>query len=173
MGRGLCNPHYRRLRRHGDPLTLRPSQWESIEQRFWSKVDKNGPIPDYDPKLGKCWIWTAGKSLGYGFFNSRFTQVRAHRVSYEWLVGPIPDGLVIDHLCHVKECVNPSHLDAVTLAENTRRRRSPNSAKAQCPHGHEYNEENTHWTENGWRLCRTCARIGMQRKRARMKLDAG
>lgn len=78
---------------------------------FWSKVDKSG----------ECWIWNGSLQRGYGQAQFGGKPKRAHRVAYELQVGPIPDGLALDHLCHVKSCVRPSHLEPVTLSENTQR----------------------------------------------------
>ncbi len=84
-------------------------------ERFWSYVDKDGP--------GGCWLWTGGvERNGYARFRHNGSRTGVHRYSYELLVGPIPDGLTIDHLCGVRTCVNPTHLEAVTSRENTRRR---------------------------------------------------
>lgn len=91
--------------------------------RFWAKVDKRGPVPSYRPDLGECWVWTAGRSkAGYGTFNrgGRIYDL-AHRVAYELLVGPIIEGLCLDHLCRVRHCVRPSHVEQVTWNENLRR----------------------------------------------------
>jgi hypothetical protein len=90
-----------------------------LAERFWEKVDKSAP--------GGCWLWTAAtKSHGYGFVaiakvEGRSILRQAHRVAYELTHGPIPDGLEIDHLCRVRNCVNPAHLEAVTHSENCRR----------------------------------------------------
>jgi hypothetical protein len=85
----------------------------SIEDRFWSKVDKSG----------EHWLWTAGTSAsGYGIFRvDTKTRVYAHRYSYELANGPIPDGLPIDHRCRIPRCVKPSDLEPVTIRENTLR----------------------------------------------------
>lgn len=119
----------------------------TVEERFWSKVDKSG----------ECWEWTAGKyAWGYGQFSVGYKKIRAHRWAYEHLVGPIPEGLVIDHLCRNPPCVNPAHLEPVTGAENTRR--GGNALKTHCPRGHEYDEANTRYC-HGSRFCRACDRI--------------
>lgn len=116
---GLCSKHLTRQRRHGSTDDPRPT----MSQRFWLKVNKDGPVPSYRPDLGPCWIWGgASQDLGYGlFFPSRRSPVGAHRYAYLELIGPIPDGFHLDHLCRVPACVNPSHLEPVTPLENTRR----------------------------------------------------
>lgn len=74
-------------------------------------------------KTDTCWIWTAGLTAkGYGrFHRSRSNRHRAHRWAYENFVGPIPEGLTLDHICKVKSCVNPAHLEPVTNEENIKR----------------------------------------------------
>lgn len=91
--------------------------------RFWTKVNKDGPVPSYAPDLGPCWLWTASvKPHGYGQFAITEDQIRgAHQFSYTTVVGPVPDGLQLDHLCRVRHCVRPAHLEPVTGAENVRR----------------------------------------------------
>lgn len=107
-----------------------------------------------------CWEWTAAHhpKQGYGWFKTNGRMVVAHRFAYEALVGPIPEGLVIDHLCRNPRCVNPSHLEPVTTAENVRRGRHPGREKTHCPHGHPYDAENTRYTKEGHRQCRACYR---------------
>lgn len=126
----------------------------SVSERFWAKVKPHGD----------CWLWVGGTvGAGYGHFTQGGEQkmMLAHRWSYEAIVGPIPEGLVLDHLCMVKRCVNPYHLDPVTQAVNIER--NPNSINktcgevTRCPQGHEYDEANTR-VHNGKRHCRACAR---------------
>ena len=118
--------------------------------RFWENVNKTE----------SCWIWTAALDQdGYGKCR-RDGVKRAHRVAYEELVGPIPAGLHLDHLCRVRECVNPEHLQPVTNLLNLMRGQTfaaINAAKTHCPKGHEYTPENTQRKANGSRICRTCS----------------
>lgn len=113
-----------------------------------------------------CWVWQgATRANGYGSVQYCGAPDRAHRAYYRHFVGPIPDGLALDHLCFVTNCVNPSHLEPVTAAENTRRAikvkglngpMAANKAKTHCIHGHEFNEANTYPRPDGGRLCRAC-----------------
>jgi hypothetical protein len=137
------------------------------QMRFWRKVDTSGD----------CWIWTATLiPRGYGRFWLDGKQRLAHRVAYEWLIGSIPETLEIDHLCRVRACVNPDHLEPVTADENQRRARphrkankSPRSATT-CVNGHEYTPDNIKIEpETGWRKCRTYLRAKAKRKRERRK----
>jgi len=114
---------------------------EDIE-RFWSKVERRSP--------DECWPWTGPVSLkGYGIFNA----MTAHRFSFYLHNGYFPPST--DHLCRNKICVNPAHLEGVTIGENVRRK----PVKTHCPRGHEYSEENTFWTvQDGYRKrqCKIC-----------------
>jgi hypothetical protein len=116
-GLGLCKMHYRRSRNHGETT-------EPRERRFWAHVDKNGPIPEHRPELGPCWVWTGyvDKRTGYGQFGGKEGTRLPHRIAYEYLIGPIPKGLHVDHLCSNRVCVNAeSHLEPVTPRQNIER----------------------------------------------------
>ena len=112
----------------------------------------------------ECWIWLRFKDRdGYGRIKVNGKRQAIHRLSYETYVGPIPEGLQLDHLCRVRHCINPDHLEPVTNAENSRRGNTGKvnnhqAIKTHCPQGHEYNEENTYRWKNQ-RCCRTCRRI--------------
>lgn len=128
---------------------------EPLADRFWRKVALTDD--------GGCWLWQASfMGVGYGGFSVDGVMRYAHRVAYELIVGPIPEGLHIDHLCRVRHCVNPSHLEAVTQAENIRRGCGPAAIAVRenrCHRGHEFTLESTRLESNGKRHCRTCARI--------------
>ncbi len=157
--KGWCEAHYTRWRRHGDPLLGGQDRIVNDDtRRFWTKVNKTDT----------CWLWTAATAHGYGrfFFGGRLTP--AHRVAYEMLVGPIPDGLHLDHLCRTPACVNPAHLEPVTQRENTLRGEAPpaiHAAVTHCPSGHPYDQANTYRDRNGWRQCRTCRTQHSRRRR--------
>lgn len=147
---GYCSMHRSRLERTGT-LELRPYDHKKAIARFWAKVDCRND--------DECWPWL-GTVLGngYGQFAVNGTKVSAHRYVYALTVGPIPEGLTIDHVrsrgCVRKDCVNPAHLEAVTSRENNLRSENLaalNAQKERCPRGHEYDYSN-----NGHRYCRTC-----------------
>jgi hypothetical protein len=119
------------------------------------------PLASYTVDDAGCWIWQRAMNHdGYGQLSGgkksegTFTSVKAHRWFYEHFVGPIPEGMTIDHLCCVRACVNPDHLEVVTHAENCRRAAA---RRTHCSHGHEYTAENTRIDSGGQRRCRTCA----------------
>lgn len=119
--------------------------------RFWAKVDRSDE--------SGCWLWTAHTAAGYGRFRmNRPRRVAcAHRVAYELVVGPIPEGLDLDHLCRNRGCVNPAHLEPVTRGENVRRG-AKGRLVTHCPQGHEYDGPNTYVDPKGLRHCRACRR---------------
>lgn len=91
----------------------------TIDERFWVKVDKAGPWSLWHRAPGQCWVWTAATTEGYGRFHlTGRTLVLAHRFSYETTVGPVPDGLDLDHVCRRRICINPAHLEPVTRQIN-------------------------------------------------------
>jgi hypothetical protein len=129
-----------------------------LPQRFWDKVEFIGE--------GGCWLWT-GCILqnGYGQFSVGGHPRYVHRLAYENLATPIPEGLTIDHLCRVRRCVNPDHLEPVTSRENTLR--SPtaptavNARKTHCLRGHPLSGANLYEPPSrpGRRYCRECVRM--------------
>lgn len=114
-----------------------------------------------NPETG-CWTWTAYTLPGgYGFFFADGRNVLAHRFAYSQFVGAIPPGLVIDHLCRNRACVNPEHLEPVSMRENLMRGNgvaARNAAKATCPKGHAFDDTNTYRDKTGRRHCRACHR---------------
>lgn len=136
-----------------------------IDDRFWAKVDKGGPV---HPILGTpCWLWTryVSPSDGYGRFSPKAGDCRlAHRVAYALGVGEVPGGLELDHLCRVRSCVNPAHLEPVTRRVNVQRGLAPKVCgqhqrdKTHCPKGHPLSGDNLLTERNRCGgICRRCA----------------
>lgn len=123
--------------------------------RFWSKVTQTD----------NCWIWGGMKTtLGYGTMKIQRKKIYAHRISYKIFKGEIPEGLVIDHLCRNRLCVNPEHLEAVTLKQNILRGDNFTAKEARqthCKNGHELKEPNLirYFLKKGHRNCRICWNI--------------
>lgn len=148
---------------------VRQRRSRSLAERFERlyEVDESG-----------CWLWRSKiNQAGYGMIWGGIElgrELRAHRVAYELHVGPIPDGLTIDHLCRVRHCVNPDHLQAVTRGTNVLRGASgpaANARKTHCKRGHEFTPENTYVTKAGYRNCRAC--MAMWQRELRRGRSAG
>ncbi len=127
-----------------------------------------------NPETG-CWEWTGAiNSQGYGTFSDKEhgkRHVYAHRFSYEYVFGPIPEGLTLDHLCRVRRCINPFHVEPVTIRENNLRGESPIAQRARadhCPRGHPYDTSNTYYRPDGQgKQCLTCRNL---RNKARVRM---
>ncbi len=140
----------------------------NTEEDFWLKVNKTDD----------CWLWLASRDrTGYARFVMSGKRTLVHRFAYEALVGPIPEGLELDHLCRVRHCVNPAHLEPVTPKVNVLRSEglaAINAAKVVCVNGHAFTEENTYILKSGSRVgkraCRICladrSRTYHQRRKA-------
>lgn len=160
QGRGWCGTHYTRWRKYGSPMG-----YVTLEQQLLERIviDDNG-----------CWLWTSTISRaprncgGYGKHGKDY----AHRLAYESWVGPIPLGTEIDHLCRVRRCIRPSHLEAVTRQVNLLRGQTfaaGHAAKTHCPAGHEYTPENTSLSAKNQRTCRTCHARHERNRKARLR----
>ena len=141
------------------------NRWDGVTA-LMRLADRVGPITE-----GGCWPWLgATTTSGYGVIRYEGRQEMAHRVAFKLAYGPIPEGLVLDHLCRTPGCVNPAHLEAVPQRENCRRG-IKGVLTTRCPQGHEYTEENTRLIPNRYggdgRSCRTCHR---ERERNRKRL---
>jgi len=191
--RGRCEPCYRQLLAE----LKEAGEYEPIARPARKPRKKAAPMPPaaeralarVTPGWGGCWIYTGRASgNGYGMLKTRGVTKVAHRIVYEDQVGPIPDGLELDHLCHSthpscpggrscwhRRCINPAHLEPVTGAENNLRSLSPsavNSRKKSCIWGHEFTPENTRHRkpkkpgQQPYRACRACHREGRHRRKA-------
>lgn len=148
---------------------------ERLPQRFWDKVS---PCP-----MSGCWLWTGAIStFGYAWFALTGNPRGGHRIAYLAANGSIPDGLQLDHLCRIRSCVNPAHLEAVTQKVNVLRGVGPcaiNARVTHCPRGHAYDEKNTRIQMNrqggrvyACRHCRTCSNATRKRSSRRAATGA-
>ena len=160
--RGWCWLHYRRWRRHGDPLVAVARRQAPIRERMERHLKRAD---------SGCWEWTGYRTTsGYGRVQVDGRSGYSHRVMYETTVGPIPDGLQLDHLCRNPPCCNPDHLEPVTPRENTRRG-SGHGKETHCPQGHPYEGDNLK-LYRGRRYCRTCQLAHTRASNARRRVAA-
>jgi len=132
---GLCNAHYARQRKG---VAMDPpirNVHATDKERFWSKVDKSGP----------CWTWVGAVFSGYGVFRLEGSARLAHRVSYLWASGPIPEGAEVDHMCFIRNCVKPSHLRLLDHQQNGQNRATANSNSRSGIRGVYWNEGRKGW----------------------------
>jgi hypothetical protein len=157
---GWCEMHYYRWRRHGDPLVvIKPRK--RLNKDFWEFVDVRSE--------NECWLWTGYvQKTGYAQYGGR----DAHRVAYEIGHGPVPDGLTVDHLCFVPLCMNPKHLEAVSLEENVHRLRMLH--RGRCRRGHLIQgvEDVYIRPDNGRSQCRICMQERVQRWKENLRSHA-
>lgn len=130
-------------------------------ERFVEKAQLPDGVPPWT-LWWSCWHWTGGRNGdGYGGFQFDGRKQNAHRAGFMIRYGPVPDDMVLDHLCRVRTCVNPLHLEVVTQRTNILRSTGPAAVAAlqqECIYGHPFSAENTRWRPDGSRMCRTCRR---------------
>jgi hypothetical protein len=136
--------------RYFGKYTVRTQYTHSAIGRFLEKITVN---PDRSFEGSPCWEWQGAKDAsGYGRFHSEIGHY-AHRFAYHYFTGEVPPGLEIDHKCRNRGCQNPFHLQVVTRQKN---RALSRNAKTECIRGHAFDEENTHFTAKGDRVCKAC-----------------
>jgi HNH endonuclease len=146
---------------------LRPQPTPRQIKNFWAKVEITET----------CWVWTASRyPTGYGHLKFFGKNAYSHRIAYQMLVGPIPEGLTLDHLCRNRICCNPDHLEAVSQRVNALRGQTvaaANAAKTHCPQGHEFLPTNTYVPPKKphARDCLECRRAAARRYRAKAKVE--
>jgi hypothetical protein len=144
------------------------SKGELADESGWAQRFEDLPerLRSYIDRTDGCWVWIGRRTgwgreqgAGYGRYRMEGRELMAHRVVYEALIGPIPRGLVLDHLCRNTRCVNPEHLDPVTQKVNVERSNAGRPGvkrKTHCPKGHKYTPENTYLKKGRWQQCRIC-----------------
>lgn len=140
----------------------KPRIRKSLEEYFWPKVDKKGPIPEHQPELGPCWIWIAARTdKGYGVLSDGIRQRGAHVIAWKIRYGLIPEGKMILHKCDNPPCVNTEHLFSGTHSDNmkdcVRKGRHKEVKRMHCAKGHPFVGENL-FIRDGKRKCRACSR---------------
>ena len=176
--RGMCNAHYLRFVRSTPKAERSPIERKTNEERFFSFVNKMGPIARNRPDLGRCWVWKGGTDpAGYGIFWADGTSHRAHGWSYRTFVGPVPEDRELDHFaCDRAGCVHYLHVRPETSQVNILRsqgRGALNAAKEKCDKGHDFDEANTRILPDGRRECKTCRRIQDREAKAAKREAAG
>lgn len=176
--RGWCKTHWARWKKHGSPNIVVTPQRTDVLDRILRRVNKDGPLPENNPNLGPCWIFGGCLNrTGYGQVTVSFEEGRAlvHRVVYQRLVGTIPEGLHLDHLCRTPACCRPEHLEPVTPAENNRRgvgaavQRARFAAMQYCVNGHPRTAGNLVLLKSGKKRCRPCVNAWAAEARARQR----
>lgn len=175
--RGKCNKHYLRYVRSTPKAERSAPPRETITdlERFYSFVNKVGPIATNNPELGRCHIWTGGTTRGYGIFWADGTSHRAHVWIYKQAGGVLPPGMTLDHFaCDQTLCVNREHVRPATHRVNILRSGGPAGVNARKTHcgtcGRMYDEANT-LIHGGRRYCRYCKRK-REREAARARRSA-
>lgn len=149
IARGWCQMHYCRWKTHGNPETI-GKQW---------KLTPKERLYQYIEKTDTCWLWTGNTdSLGYGRLFMPSGTVLAHRLSYQFHKGEVPQDLELDHLCRVRHCVNPDHLEPVSHQENVLR-----AKPSTCPRGHDYDRRVKNPDGSSKRVCSICRRASQRR----------
>lgn len=140
---------------------------DTLEDRLWSKVNKNSGIFGRDGTFPtQCWTWTSATTrprLGYGILNFHGKRYLVHRLAYELMIGPIDKAQELDHQCDNSLCLNPYHLQPTTHKQNVLRGNAPpsvNAKKSHCIRGHALEGSNV-WTSTttGYRLCKVCRKL--------------
>jgi len=152
-----------------------PSGRNRSEEQAGRFKSQYGPFVHFASKVrfDTCWVWIGQTDKdGYGKYYRQGRTFRAHRFAYQLLVGPIPPGLTIDHLCRNPGCTYPAHMECVTIRENTLRGLGPTAQVARrthCPLGHPYDLFNTKYRRQGGRACRACIRLAHAKETERRR----